>query len=212
MITNEHIARFIAEAHRAGNEKLMPCSSGNLSWRIGELALISGTGSWVPNLTPDKIAVCRIDDGSLVQGHKPSMESGFHLGILRNRKEMNVVLHFQSHYATVIACMEKKPENYIVTAEVFCYCGRKIPVVPYYRPGSPELAKGVTEALIDHDCALLDKHGQVVCGKDFDDAFQKAVFFEMACRIIVQSEFKYQTLTEAEINDLQTYILGKTTK
>lgn len=48
MITNEHIEQFIEQAHRYGDAKLMLCSSGNLSWRIGEEALISGTGSWVP--------------------------------------------------------------------------------------------------------------------------------------------------------------------
>ncbi len=41
MITNEHIEQFIAQAHRYGDAKLMLCSSGNLSWRIGEEALIS---------------------------------------------------------------------------------------------------------------------------------------------------------------------------
>ena len=45
MITNEHIEQFIEQAHRYGDAKLMLCSSGNLSWRIGEEALISGTGS-----------------------------------------------------------------------------------------------------------------------------------------------------------------------
>ncbi len=31
--------------------------------------------------------------------------------------------------------------------------------------------------------ALLKNHGLVTIGKTFDDAIQKAVFFEMACRI-----------------------------
>ena len=43
MITDEHIELFLAQAHRYGDAKLMLCSSGNLSWRIGEEALISGT-------------------------------------------------------------------------------------------------------------------------------------------------------------------------
>jgi len=54
MITNEHIEQFIEQAHRYGDAKLMLCSSGNLSWRIGEEALISGTGSWVPTLGKEK--------------------------------------------------------------------------------------------------------------------------------------------------------------
>jgi ribulose-5-phosphate 4-epimerase/fuculose-1-phosphate aldolase len=33
--------------------------------------------------------------------------------------------------------------------------------------------------------AILKNHGLVSVGKDFNDAIQKAVFFEMACRIIL---------------------------
>lgn len=213
MIT-KYISEFINQAHRVGTERLQLCSSGNLSWRVEDnLALVSGTGSWLPRLAEENVVLCEISSGMRVDGPKPSMESTFHLGVLRERKDMNVVLHFQSEYATVISCMKNKPENFNVVAEVPCYCGREIPVIPYYRPGSPELAKAVTEALAEHDCALMSKHGQVVCGKDFDDAFQKAVFFEMACKIIVLAgEGNYLTLTEDEIHDLDVYILGKTSK
>lgn len=48
MITNEHIEQFIAQAHRVGDAGLTICSSGNISWRIGDEVLLSGTGSWVP--------------------------------------------------------------------------------------------------------------------------------------------------------------------
>ncbi len=75
------------------------------------------------------------------------------------------------------------------------------------------MADAVKDALTEHDCALMNKHGQVVCGKDFDDAFQKAVFFEMACGIIVRAGIdNYLTLTKEEIDDLDKYILGKTTQ
>ncbi|NDW08665.1 class II aldolase/adducin family protein [Dysgonomonas sp. 520] len=214
MITKEHIAKFIEQANRVGKERLQLCSSGNLSWRIDDnIALISGTGSWLPRLAEENVSVCDISTGMRIDGPKPSMESTFHLGVLRERKDMNVVLHFQSQYATVVSCMKNKPKNYNVVAEVPCYCGREIPVIPYFRPGSPELAKAVSEALTNHDCALMSKHGQVVCGKDFDDAFQKAVFFELACSIIVRAgEGNYLTLTDEEIHDLDVYILGKTDK
>jgi len=214
MITPEQIDKFIEQAHRVGKERLQLCSSGNLSWRVEEnLALVSGTGSWLPRITEENVAICDISTGMRVDGPKPSMESVFHLGVLRQRKDMNVVLHFQSEFATIVSCMKNKPENFNVVAEVPCYCGKDIPVIPYFRPGSKELAEAVTEALTDHDCVLMSKHGQAVCGKDFDDAFQKAVFFELACSIIVRAgEGNYLTLTEDEIRDLEIYILGKTTK
>ncbi|MDL2215321.1 class II aldolase/adducin family protein [Dysgonomonas sp. OttesenSCG-928-M03] len=212
MITKEHIKQFIEQAHRVGRERLQLCSSGNLSWRVEDnVALVSGTGSWLPRLAEENVAVCDINTGMRIDGPKPSMESVFHLGVMRERKDVNVVLHFQSEYATIVSCMKNKPTNFNVVAEVPCYCGSEIPVIPYFRPGSKELAEAVTGALLNHDCVLMSKHGQAVCGKDFDDAFQKAVFFEFACGIIVRAgEGNYATLTDDEINDLNVYILGKT--
>lgn len=212
MITNEHIEKFVAEAHRVGDAGLTVCSSGNISWRIGDEVLLSGTGSWVPNLTKEKVACCRLETGEVLNGVKPSMEHGFHLGVLRARPEINVVLHFQSPYATALACMKDIPSDLNVTAEVPCHVGAEIPVIPYYRPGSPELAAAVVEALTNHNSALLRKHGQVVCGKDFDQAFERAMFFEMACRIAILSGGNFNTLSKAEIDDLETYVLGKKTK
>ena len=185
------------------------CSSGNLSWRLGDVALVSGTGSWVPELRKEQIAVCRIADGVSLNGVKPSMESTFHLGILRSRPDVNVVLHCQSIFATTVACMKNKPTNFNVTAELPCHCGSEIAMVPYFRPGSPELAQAVMEAMRNHDSVILEKHGQVFVGKDFNDAIEKAEFLEMACEIIVRSGMSYTTLTQDEIDDLDKYILGK---
>ena len=212
MIKNENIEKFVQQAHRYGDAKLTLCSSGNLSWRIGDEALISGTGSWVPNLTKDKVAICDIATGETKNGVKPSMESVFHRGVMMERPEVNVVFHFQSEYATAISCMKNKPTNFNVTAEIPCHVGSEIPIVPYFRPGSPELAKAVVEAMKEHDSILLTNHGQVVCGKDFDEVFERATFFEMACRIIVESGGDYSVLTPEEIEDLEVYVLGKITK
>jgi ribulose-5-phosphate 4-epimerase/fuculose-1-phosphate aldolase len=212
MITNEQIEKFVAQAHRVGDAGLTLCSSGNISWRIGDEALISGTGSWVPCLPKEKVSICKVADGTVLNGVKPSMESVFHLGIMREREDVNVVLHFQSKYATAVACMTETPKNFNVTAEIPCHVGSEIPIVPYFRPGSKELAEHIIAALKDHNSALMLKHGQVVCGKDFDEAFERATFFEMACRIIVLSGGKYNVLTPEEIDDLETYVLGKVTK
>ena len=196
MITNEQIEQFIAQAHRVGDAGLTICSSGNISWRIGDEVLISGTGSWVPSLPKEKVSICKLSTGEVLNGVKPSMESGFHFGVLRERPD----------------CMKNRPTNLNVTAEIPCHVGREVPVVPYYRPGSKELAQGVIDGLKDHNSVLLLKHGQVVCGKDFDEAFERAMFFEMACRIIIQSGGDYTVLTPEEIDDLETYVLGKKTK
>ena len=82
-------------------------------------------------------------------------------------------------------------------------------MIPYYRPGSPELAKAVVDAMREHNSIMPLKHGQVVCGKDFNQAMERAMFFEMACRIAVLNGDNVDPLTRDEINDLDAYFLGK---
>ena len=212
MIADKHIQEFVAQAHRVGELGLTICSSGNLSWRIGDKALISGTGSWVPSLREDQVSICNVTTGEVLNGVKPSMESVFHLSVMRQRPDVGVVLHFQSPYATQVACSEVRPKSYNVTAEVPLHVGRVIPEIPFYRPGSPELAEAVVNALRDRNSALMLKHGQVVCGKDFDDVIQRAMFFEMACRICVLADMHPAVLTEEEVDALEIHFLGMLTR
>ena len=209
---SDNIKIFLEQAHRYGASKLMLCSSGNLSWRVGNQAYVSGTGSWLENITEDKVSICQIGSGETDNDVRPSMESTFHLGVLRERPDVNVVLHFQSEYATAVACLKDKPTNFNVVAEVPAHVGRNIPIVPYFRPGSPELAAAVTNAMRENNAVLLTNHGQVVCGKTFDEVFERATFFEMACRIIIETQGNYTVMTEEEIDDLEVYVMGKTKK
>lgn len=214
MIEKTHIQEFVRQAQRVGEAGLTICSSGNLSWRIGDEALVSGTGSWVPELTEEKVSICRVADGEVMNGIKPSMESVFHLGIMRNRPDVNVVLHFQSPYATLLACCKDRPKSINVTAEMPLHVGRVIPEIPFMRPGSPELAEAVVEAMKTRNSIQLLKHGQVVCGKDFNDVFQRAMFFEMGCRIVyqaLQAGKEPDVLTEEELDALEMHFVGHTT-
>lgn len=209
MVTSESINQFVEMARRVGKAGLTVCSSGNLSVRHGDEVLISGTGSWVPELTADRVSVCRLSDGEVLNGIRPSIESVFHMGVMREREDVGCVLHFQSPYATAVACMKNRPTNFNFTAECPLYVGREIPMIPYYRPGSPELAKAVVDAMRDHNSVMLLKHGQVVCGKDFNQAMERAMFMEMACRIAVINGDNVDPLTAAEIKELDVYFLGK---
>ena len=208
-ITQQHIEEFVRQAHRVGKCGLTICSSGNLSWRIGDKVLLSGTGSRVPELTADRVAIVSLADGSSLNGVRPTMEATFHLGVLRQRTDINVVLHFQSPYATAIACRRTLPETLNFTAEVPLHVGDTIPAIPFLRPGSKELADAVVSAMATHNSVILKKHGQVTCGKDFNQAIERAMFFEMAARIAVVNGSDIDPLTTGEIDDLEEYFLGK---
>ncbi|MBN1816519.1 MAG: class II aldolase/adducin family protein [Sedimentisphaerales bacterium] len=182
---HEKIKAFVRACHKIGDYGLLRCSSGNLSWHIGDgLALLSASRSWLPELTEQQVSICRIETDECINDVKPTCETVFHLGILRQRKEVNVVLHFQSPYATAIACGEPADYNFNVIIEVPVYIGAPA-VVEYLPPGSPELAQATIEAMREHDMVILRNHGLVTVGKDFNDAIQKAVFFELACQILL---------------------------
>lgn len=210
MISESKIVEFVDFARKVGTAGLTICSSGNLSLRYDDIVLLSGTGTWLPELTVDGVSIVRFSDGEVLNGVRPSMESVFHLGVLRSRSpEINCVLHFQSPYATAIACMKNRPATMNFTAECPLHVGEEIPAIPYFRPGSKELADHVVEAMKQHNSVLLLKHGQVVCGKDFHQAFERAMFFEMACRIAILNGNNSDPLSSAEIKDLNAYFLGK---
>lgn len=195
---------FVAACRKAAACGLLQCSSGNMSWRIEpDKALLSASRSWLGEITPQQVAVCRIQSGQCLNGKIPTCESAFHLGILKNRPDINVVLHFQSPYATAIACGKPEKWNYNVIIEVPVYIGTPA-AVDYFPPGSPELAEAVTEAMKDPQTqiAFMKNHGLVTVGTDFNDAIQKAVFFELACRILLTNP-EAQPLAPQAVNALQ---------
>ncbi len=205
-VTDSHLRAFVDAAHRIGTHQLLLCSSGNLSWRINEQTLlISQTGSWLPYLTKDQICIANMLDGVVLNNVKPSMDSGFHFGVLRDRKDINVVLHFQSLYATTLACMPDPPANFNVVNEVPVYIG-PIAMLNYICPGSPEIGRMVTESMRKHNLVVLRNHGQVVVGKDFDEVIQRALFFELACGIIMRSNNQAIRLSDGQIREMERYM------
>lgn len=185
---------FAAAARRAGALRLMQCSSGNLSCRLdGGRMLVKASRAWMADLTPQQIALCNIADGASLNGPAPSVEIGFHAGILRSRVDVNVVLHFQTPAATTLACGRAESVNFFVIPEIPVYIGA-IGIVPFLDPGSRPLADAVTEVMRTHNLAILKNHGMVTVGKTYDEAIQRAVFFELACEIILRGGSRVEPL------------------
>lgn len=195
--------RFVDACHEVARHGLVRCSCGNLSMRVDEECfLVTATGSWMSNLTRDQVAVCRLDDGTSLNDKMPSSETGFHAGILRSRPDVNLVLHFQTPCATTVACRPADNVDFSLIPEVPFYIG-PVARVPYFTPGSEELAAAVTQAMRTHDMVLLSNHGQVTAAKDFDHVLQNAEFFELACQIILLGGKSIAPLAPQAIKQLQ---------
>ena len=203
---------FVAACRQAAQHGLMKCSSGNMSWRIDDQhMLISTSRSWLDRLTTDDVAICSIVDGRILNNKRASVELGFHLGILQARPDINVVLHYQTPCATALACRNTDNINFFVIPEIPFYIG-PVARIPYFPPGSQELADAVINAMRSHDLLIMGNHGQVTVAKDFDHAIQNAEFFELACDVILRCGDAVIPLPEAESNALLASRLASNAK
>ena len=54
----------------------------------------------------------------------------------------------------------------------------RIPVAPLETPGTPELAKSVTESVKISNAFLMEKHGAVGIGEDLEKAYLNMLYLE----------------------------------
>jgi ribulose-5-phosphate 4-epimerase/fuculose-1-phosphate aldolase len=185
---------FFTAARYVADKGLVCASSGNMSYRFhtgdeDEKMWITASGAWLGTLDLDDYVECDFPSGDIIsapRSKKPSTEFKMHLEILKTRKDVSVVLHFQSPYATTLAA--SNPGTWIdlinVIPEVPFYLGR-IGLAEYCTPGSIELATKVAASILEHDAVMMQNHGQVVVGDSFTDVINKASFLELASQIVV---------------------------
>ena len=196
------LAEFVEACHDAAGRGLMRCSSGNLSRRLDNARfLATSSRSWMENLSQEEVSLCRLSDGATLDGPKPTVEIGFHAEILKTRPDINVVMHFQTPCATALACQGADEINYFVIPEIPFYLGH-VAKVPYFLPGSKELAGAVSQAMQNHDMVVMTNHGVVTVAADYAHAIQNAEFFELACYIISHAGDSLTPLAQSDVQRL----------
>lgn len=169
-------------------------TGGNISARNGDQVAISPSGVPYKEISPDDVPIVDLY-GNQVAGEKdPSSEVAMHTGILREREDVGGVVHNHSPYATTFASLgEPIPASHYLIA----YVGDKIPVAPYERFATPELAEAALDTLgQEYSACLLENHGVVTVGQNVDAAFEVAMMVEYCARI------HYQALDIGEPNIL----------
>lgn len=172
-----------AIAKRAQRDGLCKHKSGNFSARDRErgYVVITPTGADRDQLKPEDMIVIDMDANIIenLSGLKPTSESLMHLKIYSQRPDAAAVVHTHSVYATAFAVLNK-PIPAIVYEVAHIGVGKgRIPVAPYGRPGTPELAESVADSCRESDCFLLEKHGAVALdSRNIYEAFLKAAYIE----------------------------------
>ena len=180
-------------------------SAGNISMRVEDGILITPTNSSLGWLDPARIA--KLDaDFNHVSGDKPSKEVFMHRAFYVTRKEAGAIVHLHSTLATAVACLpDVNTENPIppMTPYFVMRIGRRLPIIPYFRPGDPAMEPAIRAAAPDAKAVLLANHGPVVSGKTLTDAVYAAEELEEAARLFMTLRGSApRLLTDTQVDDL----------
>ena len=89
-------------------------TSGNISVREGDHIYVTASGTVIGDLHEEDITVVDLE-GKVLEGRKPSKETGMHLEVYRKRPEVAAVLHASPFWTTFAACttIEMKTDLFI---------------------------------------------------------------------------------------------------
>ena len=157
-------------------------SSGNCSIRDSDGFYITPSG-----LNPKAMS---IDDmvfmdfmGTIQSAQKPKREPSsewrFHHDILKSRKDVNVVIHTHSTFATTLSLFRRDiPAFHYMIAVAG---GNSIRCSPYELFGTQALSDAALKALIERKACLLANHGMIVIGRDIEETLNITHEVERLC-------------------------------
>ena len=180
-------------------------SAGNISVKVADGYLMTPTNSSLGRLEAAQIS--KLDRNfQHVAGDKPSKEVFMHRAFYDARPEAGAVVHLHSSAATAVGCLpDVDSENPIppLTPYFVMRVGRRMPVVPYYRPGDPAMGPAIQQAAMTARAVLLANHGPVVSGATLLDAVYAAEELEEAAKLFLMLRGAApRLLTPAQVEDL----------
>lgn len=151
----ENLKKDVCEiAKQAQRTGLCKHKSGNFSARDNETGYIVITPTSVDRelLTPRDMVVVDKDAYVLenLSGLKPTSESLMHLKIYEIRPDAMAIAHTHSVYATTFALLNKPIPAIVYEVANLGITKCRIPVAPYGRPGTMDLANSIVEAGKQH--------------------------------------------------------------
>ena len=174
----QQIVQIVTELFQTGH---LTATGGNVSALSGdgETIWITPSGLYKGGLDEDSLVHIR-SDGSVIEGsNKPSIEYQMHFHAYQAREGMTGAVHTHSPIATAFGICNQSfaPIN---TDAVFL---ADTQIVPWFMPGTVELAEAVGEALEKSRGAIMQNHGLMAVGKDLRKAATRAMLIEETAKL-----------------------------
>lgn len=179
----EELSKYCKKLYEKG---LAPGCSGNASIRKNSFVAISPSGCSLNDVTPENII--EIDfNGNVINKGKASTEKMMHIGIYKNRPDVNAIIHTHSPFLSTFALNGKGIENSALVELPYLF-QNKVPLISYNPPGSEALANETAEIFKTYDVAILQNHGAIVGAKTIQEALYKYEVLEYMAQVIIQEK------------------------
>ncbi|GBR10432.1 3-oxo-tetronate 4-phosphate decarboxylase [Acetobacter oeni] len=179
-------------------------TAGNISIRLDDGWLITPTDACLGRLDPECLAkVSR--NGEWISGDKPSKTLELHRLIFDARPDSRVIIHTHStHLVALTLAGVWKPDCILppVTPYQVMKVGR-IPLIPYDRPGSPQVAAKVAKLAGSVRGVMLERLGPVIWGETPERASACLEELEETARLWLMTTPRPAPLTPDALDDLR---------
>ncbi len=203
------------ELHSLG---LAPFTWGNVSQVDREKGVFAIKPSGVPysELTPEKIVVVSLSDGSVVEGeYNPSSDTPTHYVLYKEFAELGGVVHTHSVNASAFAQAGRCIPAYGTTHADFSYTAVPCTRVLTKEEVSTEYELNTGKVIVEHfraqkldvqstPAVLVRSHAPFVFGKNASDAVHNAAVLEIVAEMALKTE-----IINPDTKDIDTYLSDK---
>jgi ribulose-5-phosphate 4-epimerase/fuculose-1-phosphate aldolase len=141
----------------------------------------------------------------LIEGKtKPSIESIYHAGLMKLRKDINAVVHSHAPFATAFGVLNFDIQPISPEAVLIM----NYPKIPYLEPGSKYLASAICESVGKSDVfgGFLCNHGLMTVGSDLQLAVERTLLVEHVLKIVFAIQSTHQEPNK--LLESAVYMLG----
>ena len=160
-------------------------SAGNVSMRVKteekEIVLITPSNVNYEEMSANDILIIDLE-GKVLHGERnPSVEKYLHLGVYKEREDVNVIIHSHGIYSTILSTLKLSLPP--VMEELVPYLGGEITCSEYGEAGSEELATNVLKSLEEKNAVILANHGSLCCGSHLEGAYTVLRYLERGSKV-----------------------------
>lgn len=169
--------RIYNKGFAAGND-------GNISFRLGPNEVLC-TPTMISKgfMKPSDLCIVDMDGNQIGGNRKRSSEILLHLTIMKERPDINSVVHCHPPHATAFA-VAREPIPQCVLPEVEVFLG-DVPITRYETPGGQKFADTVKPFVKQSNVVILANHGTVSFGETVEKAYWWTEILDAYCRILM---------------------------